>query len=93
MRGGINFGDLSGISGLKADHELSSASDSSEDPDNEAKKLRLTDGLDEGSDDVDPLDLGSGEGQGEPVELHDEVPLEDPGPSGVGEEFSPGGTL
>ena len=101
-RGGTSFGNLSGISDLKAKHELSSlseSSDSSEIPDIDAKKLKLArEDLEEGSDFADPLGVVSIEMNGgvlaSEVELHEEVPLEDPGPStDEGGKFSPEGTF
>ena len=96
-RGGINFGNLSGISGIRASHELSSLSESSEDLEIEVKKLKLAGGgHEEGSDSPDPLEIVTDDEDGGALvstgELHELVPLEDPGPSGDGDEFSPEGS-
>ena len=87
VRGGISFGNLSGISGLKASHEVSSERESSDDLENDVKKLKLTPdndngGLDTITDPLGPDDEESGELVDSRVEPHEEVPLEDPGPSG-----------
>ena len=67
IRGGMNFGNLSGISGLKATHELSSDDESSLDLDNEVKKPRLAvDDLEDGSDNFDdPLGSVAAEESGD----------------------------
>ena len=94
VRGGMKFGNLSGISGLKANHDLSSDGESSEDPNSEFKKPRISgeDGS-EINDDRSGLvtDEESGESLGSEVE-HVELPLEDPGPTGDGAEFPAEGT-
>ena len=89
----MDFGNLSGISELKPNHELSSGDESSEDPANEVKKPRLTvEGFEGGSETDDPLGIVAADGNGvSTLEQQDEVPLEDPGPHGD-EEFSSGGT-
>ena len=90
----MKFGNLSGISGLKANHDLSSDGESSEDPNSEFKKPRISgeDGS-EINDDRSGLvtDEESGKSLGSAVE-HVEVPLEDPGPTGDGAEFPAEGT-
>ena len=93
VRGGMDFGNLSGISELKANHELSSGDESSEDPANEVKKPRLTvEGSEGGSETDDPLGIVAADGDVEStLGQNDEVPLQDPGPHGDA-EFSPGGT-
>ena len=98
IRGGMNFGNLSGISGLKATHELSSDDESSLDPDNEVKKPRLAvDNLEDGSDNFDDS-LGSvaveesGDFVQSRVEQDDGVPLKDPGPTGDVDELSTEGS-
>ena len=101
LRGKTKFGDISGISGLKGNHELSSDGETSEDADNEVKKPRLAtgnemDGLDDIADLFGTVAVEEDGQAGEPlVEQLEGVPLEEPGPNGVdggAGKFSPGRT-
>ena len=98
-RGRAKFGNISGISGLEGNHELSSSEgDISEDVDKEIKKPRLATECEQvGSVTIaDPVGTVAVEENGEPgeslVEQHDVVLLEDPGPLDGDGKFSSGGT-
>ena len=92
----VSFGNLSGISGVGASHELSSSEgEQFEGGGNEVKKPRFASGSqgDESKEDNGILAAdGTMEEVGKLVEQHEKVPLSDPGPSGSGEQFPPGGT-
>ena len=82
---------------MKASHEVSSEGESSEDLENEVKKLKLTPDIHDGGLDTitDPLGSDneeSGELVDSRVEPHGEVPFGDPGPSDGAGKSSIGGT-